>query len=437
MQTLPASVEGDGGDDRLFEAACVLRKCFRLTPEACFKALLIFNSRCDPPWPEDRLCYKIDQASKDTQHVAGELIPQAVKRQLLSEAASVSPEAARELARASSPFELISAADMIVELPDVDWLVPRLGIAPGRPTVLNAYAGTGKTFAAQEMALSVASGAPMLGSLQVRQGSVLHLDVDQGRRATIWRYQQLAKGRGLDLRHLPLDLAVFQGYLTSGGRLDVDAVQKLADACAGRALCVVDSLRGIAPGMDENSSEFGDVLQAMAAISDATEQESGIGCTFLVIHHEGHSANNGGHRHGRGTSAIQDRAGAVWHLTRDEDTENVEWSQSKISEHGIEYCKPFWTSRRKMNDGHVLLLSSQTERTTMNRNVEEAMAKLQQRLRAADRWLRRTELVQDIGLKMADTTAALSTLRAANKIAYKLEGNSHMYHWNPNLTPLS
>jgi hypothetical protein len=38
MKTLPPSVSGDGGDDRLFEAACILRSSFRLTPEAAFKA---------------------------------------------------------------------------------------------------------------------------------------------------------------------------------------------------------------------------------------------------------------------------------------------------------------------------------------------------------------------------------------------------------------
>ncbi len=444
MRALPPSVSGEGGDDRLFEAACVLRSSFRLTPEAAMEALRIFNERCRPQWDDDRLWYKVNQAAGDKQHPPGELIPHAVKAELRAAAGYIEPApVVSEAPAPECPFTLISAAQMSQPLGPVAWLVRDLGLAPGRPCVINGYAGSGKTFAAQEIALSVASGQAAFGQMKVEQGSVLHIDVDQGRRATSSRYQQLARGRGLDLASLPIDLMVFQGQLTAGGEVQPEAVLALANVCNGRRLCIIDSLRGIAPDMDENSSAFGGVLQALASISNATEEDCGIGCSFIVLHHEGkpqQGAQRGNKHSGRGSSAIQDRAGAVWRLMPLEDeTKQVEWSMSKISEHDTEFCKPFTTRLVPVEGGGVLIRASGVEsrQDGPKKNVVEMGTRLTTKLRKADRWMARTELLTDVSGKSADKAEALSYLREQGRVAYKLEGSSHMYHWNPKMDPRS
>jgi hypothetical protein len=435
MRMLPASIEGQAGDDRLFEAACVCRSSFRLTPEASFRALQVYNERSQPPWDDARLWYKIEQAAGDKQHEAGELIPEAARAELRKDWTPPPEPAVYE-----HPFRLISATQLAEPLGPVSWLVRDLGLAPGRPCVINGYAGSGKTFAAQEIALSVSSGEPAFGRMQVRQGSVLHIDVDQGRRATASRYQQLARGRGLVLATQPIDLMVFQGYLTSGGEVNREAVQSLGNACVGRALCVIDSLRGIAPDMDENSSEFGSVLQVLAEISNATEEACGTGCCFIVLHHEGkpQQGSTRGNKHsGRGSSAIQDRAGAVWRLIPVEDTKEVEWSQSKISEHDTEFCKPFTSKFVPVEGGGVILRATGAEvrGDGPKLNVTRIATDLTTKLRKADRWMSRSELLTDVSGKNADKGEALVYLRNQERIAYKLDGSGHFYHWNPKMDP--
>jgi RecA-family ATPase len=215
----------------------------------------------------------------------------------------------------------------------------------------------------------------------------------------------------------------------------------LANVCNGRALCIIDSLRGIAPDMDENSSAFGAVLQALASISDATEQDSGIGCTFIVLHHEGkpqQGSSRQAKHSGRGSSAIQDRAGAVWRIVPSESVEKeVEWSMTKISEHDTEFCKPFSTRFIAVDGGGVLLRASGVEKRqdAVKQSVVEMATRLTAKLRKADRWMPRTELLTDVSGRNGDKADALSYLREQTRVAYKLEGSCHMYHWNPKMDP--
>lgn len=432
MRTLPPSVSGQGGDDRLFEAACILRASFRLTADATLRALRIFNERCTPPWDEDRLAYKSNQAAGDTQHTRGELIPPDVRAVLLREAP---PQVREQIERAAGPFRLISAAEMSEPLGPVNWLVENLGIAPGRPTLFNGYAGSGKTFAAQEIALAVATGGLAFGRFPCRQGSVLHIDVDQGRRATTRRYQTLTQGRSdRVLAELPIDLVVFQGQLTAGAEINQQAVQDLANAVEGRALCIIDSLRGIAPDMDENSSSMGAVLQVLSFITDASD------CTFIVLHHEGkptQGSQRQGKHSGRGSSAIQDRAGAVWRLLPEEETRNVEWSMVKISEHDTEVCKPFRTALKKVDGGgQSLVIANTTGQPNVPRVIAQAQDRIFVKLRKADRWVSRTELLLDLGGKKADCVEALSQIMQQGRAAWK-DAGGQWYHWNPKMDPKS
>jgi hypothetical protein len=234
--------------------------------------------------------------------------------------------------RPARKLHLVSARELSAPLPPVDWVCKRLGLPlGGRPSLFVGKAGAAKTTAAQDLAVSVASGTPLFGApgFEVRQGSVLHIDVDQGQMATMRRYQQISAGRRLDLSSLPLDCVFFGFALTRGEAIDTEAVQLLTDACMGRTLVIIDSLRGLAPGLDENSSAFGIVLQTLSSVSDAVQASSGAPVTFLVVHHSGKGESTVA---GRGTSAIQDRAGSLWTLERPEGALEVKWSHHKASE---------------------------------------------------------------------------------------------------------
>ncbi len=322
------------GDQLLWAAACDLRTRYHASEASTVAVLQAWHAATFPTidWPDHRVHRAAERA--------GWQVP--------APAPAVPPETVAETAPVPPPrIATVSAAALSEPLGPVPWLVEGLGIAPGRPTVLTGRAGTGKTFAIQDLALAVASGQPAFNDhrfLPSRSGPVLHIDVDQGRYATARRYQQLARGRGLDLAKLPISAAFFTGYLARNGGVDPVAQRCLANTCEGHALCVVDSLRGIAPGMDENSSEFGAVLQSLAEITDST------GCTFVVLHHDGKGGADGQSSAGRGTSAIQDRAGGMWQITREVESDQVSWTCAKVSELGLVRPAPF-CSRLDQGEG--------------------------------------------------------------------------------------
>ena len=62
MAALPPSVDGHQGDERLFKAADKLVNGFALEPGEALSFLREYNNRAEPPWPESRLIYKLNEA---------------------------------------------------------------------------------------------------------------------------------------------------------------------------------------------------------------------------------------------------------------------------------------------------------------------------------------------------------------------------------------
>jgi hypothetical protein len=216
-----------------------------------------------------------------------------------------------DLAQQNQPGGVIptlSAADLAEPLPDVPYLVPAIGLAPGPVALLAGYGFSGKTLAAQDMALAVATGGRVWGVYAARQGKVLHLDYEQGRHLTQVRYQRLARGRGIDLAAMPPD-ALRVACLPSVYVDRDDGAAALARMMDGCALVIVDSLRAAAPSADENSSEIRRHLDALSRAADVT------GATVVVIHHARKPSKE--HADGakfaiRGSSALFDACASVF-----------------------------------------------------------------------------------------------------------------------------
>lgn len=168
-------------------------------------------------------------------------------------------------------------AELGTQLPNIPWLCKELSIAPGAPTMVAGYGYSGKTVSLQSLALSVASGRQAWGRFDVAQGSVLHVDYEQGRHLTQLRYQRLAIEMGVWQEELAgkLDLLTLPPtYLDADGELE-----RLAQLCEGKRACIIDSLKAAFPSADENSSDVRKHLDGLTRISETT------GCVFFVIHH--------------------------------------------------------------------------------------------------------------------------------------------------------
>jgi hypothetical protein len=204
-----------------------------------------------------------------------------------------------------APTALLEAADIFAPLPPVEWTCKALDMAPGAPLLIAGYGYTGKTVAAQDLALAVATGTEAWGAFPMKQGRVLHVDYEQGAYLTRLRYQRLARARGIDPRALDGRLAVvtFPGWY-----LDSDPRDELVRLCEGVTLAVIDSFRAACAHTDENASEARIPLDRLTRISEST------GALPAVLHHARKPARDhaGGARMSvRGSGALYDACGSV------------------------------------------------------------------------------------------------------------------------------
>jgi DnaB-like helicase N terminal domain/AAA domain len=235
--------------------------------------------------------------------------------QFLEDAARAVADHQREASRVGGGLVLgvrpLDVDELFAPLPPVDFLSKDLQWCAGRPATIVGVGGCGKTMAVQSAALSLASGArPIWNHFPVgRRARVLHMDHDNGTRATQRRYQRLAFGMGLSRDEL-------RGYLrfvpVPKIRLtDPRARDLYRHAVDGFDFCVLDSLRGFTMGVDENDVRIRDCFdQVLMPVSEDT------GCAFLVLHHMGKGgAQKPDNEAGRGSSGIFDGSGSQLRFT--------------------------------------------------------------------------------------------------------------------------
>lgn len=218
------------------------------------------------------------------------------------------PARAASDAGPSAPTEpaWLSVSDIFEPLEPMRWLVQALDVAAGAPVLLAGYGFSGKTVAAQALAVAIAAGLPAWGSLAVRQGSVRHFDFEQGSRLTRERYQRLALG--LDVSPADLDGRLALWALPRFTFDSPGAEDALCRWLDGVDLAIIDSFRAACPSIDENSSEARLPLDMLCRVSERT------GCVPLVIHHARKPSQNavGGAKMAiRGSGALFDACSSV------------------------------------------------------------------------------------------------------------------------------
>lgn len=210
-------------------------------------------------------------------------------------------------ATATKATKLLEVADIFGPLPLVEWICEPLEMAPGPPGLIAGYGFSGKTVAAQDLALAVASETKAWGAFDVQPGRVLHLDYEQGSYLTRARYQRLARARGIRPADLADRLAV---AIMPPWYLDNDAKDELKRLSDGFDLVVIDSFKASCPHTEENSSEARAPIDRLTRISEAT------GTYFLVLHHSRKPSRERGGQGGarmeiRGSGAFFDACGSV------------------------------------------------------------------------------------------------------------------------------
>lgn len=198
----------------------------------------------------------------------------------------------------TSPIRFLDVAAMAAKPPPpVPWLAPPV-LPRGALTVLYAPGGDGKSLLSMALAAAIANGGGLAG-IECEHGTTIYLDAENGEWEIHRRVHtlglpaagvQVADASGLDLRRQMSEVEA----TVSDMRPD---------------LLILDSLRSLTPGMDEN-----DTAQTARVLNSLRRLAHESGAAILLIHH----ANKAG-RDFRGASSIRDSVDVLWHLGRHED----------------------------------------------------------------------------------------------------------------------
>jgi hypothetical protein len=426
MRSLPPSISGQGGDDRLFEAACVLRSSFRLTPEAAMRALRDhFNPRCKPPWDEERLAHKVREAVHDTQNVPGELVPPGARAALRAKAGYVEPPPDPPAPAVVEPAPWRPATSWVALVTKVDYLSKDLGIRDGRPSLWTADARCGKSTLAASVAFAAAAGRKLWGHLDVGPGcDVLYVaGEDLEGVARVWKRLERDQKCGV-----PSRLNMSQRLPLAGPAFDATVWTR---AMKEHKLVIVDTLRSMSSGsgVDENDAAFADGLYALEACAQGT------GCCVIVLHHNNKQGKS------NGTAALFGAAGNHLEMTREAGQDLHCYAAGtrdglKIRSFTVKYTGGTAPAPEEDPDSDGLRLEYEMlaeDAQKVAADVGRAVKVMFERLREADRWLTKLEMSHDISAGVLKE--ALPLLQG--QIGFQASGGKPMYHWNKAMEPKS
>lgn len=444
LTTRPTDTDGDGGAG-LFSVCCQLRALFRLDSQTMFDALKAFYvpriaDAGAGEWCDSDLWHKIEDSRAGSLAggwVQGEMLPQPVRDQILKEKVQTDPVFAAKLEakvraeQGESPF--IDVASSIIDLRPVDWFCERLRLAPGRPNMLYAHAHGGKSLATVELAIAAATGTKAFGDIEVRKSRVCYIE-NEDEYDLLMNASRITRGKGIQLEPGSFVILPRKIYLGENEDKFMASVEALRVIFADFQFVIVNSLRALTPGTEENSSLFARPLEILGGLSEEFQT------TVLVNHHV--NKTSGGPR---GTTAIEASEGNAWTLTKEEGIHL--WTHTGIrmgSQQGsfeLRMCRnasPPLPGHTGETDGITFRrVPVEYEGVKTKVNTEKATVLIQTRLKAKDRWLQRKEVLDDLGVKTQAASDALALLVNDGKIGTKMHGRSTVYHWNPKMDPKS
>ncbi|MFD7998481.1 AAA family ATPase [Streptomyces mirabilis] len=172
-----------------------------------------------------------------------------------------------------------SMADFLDDIDSRDkptWLIEGLWPSDAYGAIA-AQKKAGKTWAAMDLAMSVASGSEWLGRFPCIQGRVIYVVGEGGERNTVRRMRAIAEHKGTDLRELPIRLCFVPVQITKAE--DLQLIRNWMDDYEP-SLVVIDPFylsQGGANGT--NLAEMGETLRELQVI--VTSRRAAL----LIVHH--------------------------------------------------------------------------------------------------------------------------------------------------------
>lgn len=137
LSRMPPSISGQGGHNRLFEAACRMVNGFALTESQAFVVLEEYNQRAEPPWSEQEIRHKItDAVSRKDDKQPGYLLTQS-RPQRIATARGMDDRHTNQAVQSSTrPYFPVSLPDFIPVPTDFAFVPLKsttISRPPGRP----------------------------------------------------------------------------------------------------------------------------------------------------------------------------------------------------------------------------------------------------------------------------------------------------------------
>ncbi len=337
VYALGPAVEGQGGHDHTFRVTRILIDDYALSEEEAWPLLEAWNNGCVPPWSQDELLHKLEDAvghGKSPEYAEArdgiEFLAVIEKlhapevgsvRALLMEAKTLWDSALADgEATGEDRLYFKSARDLVTaQVEPTPWLVRGL-VTLGGIAVVSAEPKATKTWATMELCLAIATGDKAFGEFPADKGSAAYFFAEDQQSAVASRIRALCRGSG---REVPA------GFYAEpcGPGLDVcddaSVIRLLASArqIPDLKLLVLDPLRDVHTGAEDSSDEMSQVMKRLRILSNI------LGCTVLFVHHNSKGgADNSARRHGqrmRGSGAVHGAINAGFYMTETAIEENT------------------------------------------------------------------------------------------------------------------
>lgn len=281
--------EGNGGDMRTFAVACEALN-LGLSQEKAHELISeIWNPHCVPPWDEDELRVKIENAAAYAQNEAGAwAVPPAAEAfgAALDQLAKSQPPEKR------SRFHL-EDEDEQEDGKDPDWLLKDL-MQEASTVMLVGPSGSGKSFIALDIALGVAAKVETFGAVP-KHGPAIYAALE-GRtnikraRRRAWKIARGVTAPVPDFFVTTAPMIALEGEVQEFG-------DQIAKRCAGNSprIIILDTVAKCMAGMNENDAQdAGKFIRFCDSLVEAFQ------CVVVAIHHTGKDDSRGA----RGSSAF-------------------------------------------------------------------------------------------------------------------------------------
>jgi hypothetical protein len=179
--------------------------------------------------------------------------------------------------RPAGPTLTVIAADALQHevFADLRFAVP--GLLQEGLTILAGAPKLGKSRLMLAMAVAIASGGKALGTIDVEQGDVLYLALEDGRRRIQRRIAQLLEP-GVNFPHA-LHIGEDCPRLDDGG---VEAIAAWLDAHPHTRLVIIDTFKRVRPRERAGVSTYGQDYDALAPLQTLAQER---GVAIVVVHH--------------------------------------------------------------------------------------------------------------------------------------------------------